>query len=208
MHTTAVQEKKQVSVVSGRTVEVDANLVSWDEFEREYLTREDGFKYEWVAGAVEKSEWSMNGTQLTILRSLMALFRRLLIENKAHGELFSEPELYFNEHYRRPDVAWFTDEQIDNLTDPNARDVPAFVIEVISTYDQINPMKIKMMNYRDAGVQVVWHIFPEVRQVDVYSGPNLSKMTTCVGDEICSAAPALPGFTISVNDIFKKTQPA
>jgi hypothetical protein len=33
-------------------------------------------------------------------------------------------------------------------------------------------------------------------------------MTTFVGDEICSAAPVLPDFAISVNDIFKKTQPA
>ncbi|MCU0348469.1 MAG: Uma2 family endonuclease, partial [Saprospiraceae bacterium] len=86
----------------------------------------------------------------------------------------------------------------------DAYEVPTFVIEVISSGDQMEKVREKMLNYRDAGVQVVWHIFPKHRQVDVYSGKKLNEMVTCSGDEICSAAPALPNFKIAAVNIFAK----
>jgi len=208
MHTAAVQEKKSDSTKSGPKFGVDSNLVSREVFEKKYLNREDGYKYEWVDGVVEKTKRTMDRKQIFILINLLESFDLLRAEGKVFGRLLSEVDLIFLDKYRRPDIAWLTKEQAYNLAEDSARDVPAFVIEVISSNDQINRLKKKMVNYKDAGVQVVWHIFPEVQQVDVYSGPNLSKMTTCVGDEICTAAPVLPDFAISVNDIFKKTQPA
>jgi Uma2 family endonuclease len=78
------------------------------------------------------------------------------------------------------------------------------VIEVVSTNDNINKVKAKMINYGDAGVEVVWQIFPAHRQVDVYTGPLLHNMTVCKGTDICSAAPALPDFQLTVDAIFYK----
>jgi len=208
MHTAAVQEKKSDSTKSGPKFGVDSNLVSREVFEKKYLNREDGYKYEWVDGVVEKTKRTMDRKQIFILINLLESFDLLRAEGKVFGRLLSEVDLIFLDKYRRPDIAWLTKEQAYNLAEDSARDVPAFVIEVISSNDQINRLKKKMVNYKDAGVQVVWHIFPEVQQVDVYGGPNLSQMTTHVGDEICTAAPVLPDFAISVNDIFKKTQPA
>ncbi len=176
--------------------------ISWEAFQRKYLSREDGYKYEWVGGMVEKTQRAMDKTQLYMLRNIQKLFRQLLQEGKVQGELISEPDLFFLVNHRRPDICWLTDAQIDSLADPDAYEVPTFLIEVISTNDQINKVKKKMVNYREAGVKVVWHIFPQLKQVDVYSGTRLSQMTVCDGDQICSAAPALPGFEMSVNAIF------
>ena len=78
--------------------------------------------------------------------------------------------------------------------------VPEFVIEIISTTDEMNRVYTKMRNYRAAKVPVVWHIFPELQEVHIYHG---LKMHICVGDMMCSAAPVLPDFNIALSDIFK-----
>ena len=180
--------------------------MSWQEFQQKYLDREDGFKYEWVGGMVEKTKHTMDKTQLYILHNLKKFFRQLLIERKVNGELIAEPDLFFLDNHRRPDIAWLTERQIYALADPSGYEVPAFIIEIISGNDQMNHVKKKMINYRDAGVKVVWHIFPNLHQVDVYAGPSLDQMTVCDSDKICSAAPALPAFQIPVGAIFYKPE--
>lgn len=40
--------------------------ISWPDFQKKYLSREDGYKYEWVNGAVEKTRHSMDKTQLPL----------------------------------------------------------------------------------------------------------------------------------------------
>ncbi|MEK7254355.1 MAG: Uma2 family endonuclease [Bacteroidota bacterium] len=179
-------------------------VITWEDFEREYLSREDEYKYEWVEGRVVKTKRSMHKTQLYILLNLLRHFESLRIEGKVFGQLVPEPDLFFLANHRRPDFAWLTDQQIYALADPAAYEVPAFIIEVVSTNDQIREMKDKMKNYRDAGVQVVWHIHPIHQEVDIYSGKNLSKSKVCTGRQICSAAPVLPAFAMSVSAIFKK----
>jgi Uma2 family endonuclease len=180
--------------------------ITWEAFQRRYLSREDGYKYEWVGGMVEKTRRTMDRTQLYLLRNLADFFISLKIKGKVKGQLISEPDLFFLANHRRPDICWLTDEQIDKLADPNAYEVPAFIIEVISSNDQINKVKQKMVNYREAGVKVVWHVFPQLRQVDVYSGDRLGNMTVSDGDQLCSASPVLTDFKLPASAIFQ--QPA
>jgi hypothetical protein len=59
---------------------------------------------------------------------------------------------------------------------------------------------------QNTGVQVVWQIFPQHQQVDIYTGPQLSQMTVYQGDQLCSAAPALPDFVLAVKDIFYRPE--
>lgn len=181
-----------------------AKPISWEEFQKKYLSREDDFKYEWVDGQVNKTKRGMDKTQLYVQFNLTDCFRNLLSQGKVNGDLMAEPDLFFLSNHRRPDMVWLTKAQIYKLADPNAYEVPAFIIEVISGNDQMNTVREKMINYRDAGVQVVWHIFPKMQQVDVYAGKNLSQSQLCSGDDVCSAEPTLPNFKITVNEIFCK----
>ncbi len=176
--------------------------ISWEDFSRRYLSREDGYKYEWLNGKIEKSS-AMDYTQLFIVKNLMALFRQLVTQKKASGELIPECDIFFGEHHRRPDVAYLTDEQIA-YTAYGENQVPAFVIEVISKKDQMDLVHKKMDDYRIAGVKVVWHIFPAREQVHVYHGKNLSQMLVCIDDTPCSAAPVLPEFVMAASAIFEK----
>jgi Uma2 family endonuclease len=177
--------------------------ITWKAFKTKYLSREDGYKYEWLNGVVEKSKCDMDFRQLYIFRTLSNRFYQCTSNIPNRGMLIRKPDLFFLENHRRPDVCWLTETQIAGLT-YESTDVPAFVIEVISNNDQMNKVHKKMEDYERAGVQVVWHIFPLLGKIDVYSGTRLSTMQVCREDDICSAAPALPEFRLSVSDILKK----
>jgi hypothetical protein len=47
---------------------------------------------------------------------------------------------------------------------------------------------------------VVWHIFPESKQVYVYTSPE--NVTICRGTEVCSTAPTLPDLQIEAEQLF------
>lgn len=177
--------------------------VSWTDFQRRYLSKEDGFKYEWLNGTIEKTKRSMDKTQLYILRNLQNYFMALRAAGKITGNLIPEPDLFFANNHRRPDVAWLTDEQIDRLA-YDSREVPAFVIEIISTHDQINRVELKMDDYRAAGVQVVWLVFPATEKVHVYTGTGLARMSVVTGEQPCTAAPAVAHFEMPANVLLKK----
>ncbi len=176
--------------------------ISWPEFQKKYLDREDGFKYEWVGGEVVKSK-HMDFTQFFIVHNLRNLFEFLRFKGRFSGILMPEGDIFFDGNHRRPDLAYLTEEQISR-TAYGKNQVPKFVIEVISTKDQMNLVHDKMGNYRLAGVEVVWHIFPKINEVHVYIGLGLKKMTVCTGGDICSAAPVLADFEISADAIFQK----
>ena len=56
------------------------------------------------------------------------------------------------------------------------------------------------MAYFNAGVMVVWHVFPELKSVHVFTSPV--DVTICEGDTVCSAAPALPDLQMTANEVF------
>lgn len=180
--------------------ETTAKYISWRDFQRRYLTREDKYRYEWLNGVVEKTEQTMDQTQLRILKNLLKFFTLLEIEGKVNGVLGPETDTFFKQNHRRPDFAYFSEEQIDRA-DLGENQLPLFVIEVISTNDGMNRVHRKMNDYWNAGVEVIWHILPLLQEVHVYHGRN---MVVCKGEDLCSAAPVIPAFEISVNDIFKK----
>jgi Uma2 family endonuclease len=183
-----------------------STIISWEFFQQKYLAREDHFRYEWVDGKLEKTTRGLDKSQLYILHNLQNFFNLLSFQGKISGRLISSADLFFLSNHRRPDIAWLTQQQIYNLAEPEAYEVPRFLIEIVSTNDQINKVKAKMINYAEAGVEVVWQVLPAHRQVDVYSGTFLHQMTVCREADLCSAAPTLPDFQLSVNEIFFKPE--
>ena len=100
---------------------------------------------------------------------------------------------------RRPDIAYFTREQVQ-IGRRGEDVIPAFVIEILSETDQAYRIEEKIAEYFKAGVQVIWNINPEQEVVYVYTSRR--HVTICLEEDICSAAPVLPDFTISVNTLF------
>ena len=144
----------------------------------------------------------MNYTKFYILRNIQRFFRALLFEKRVNGELIPEGNIFFGKNHRRPNVAWLSDTEIDK-TALGENQVPQFIIAIISTNDQINLFSKKMKDYRAAGVQVVWEIRHQVKEICVYSGEDLKNIKLCTDNDLCSAAPVLPDFILSVKDILK-----
>jgi Uma2 family endonuclease len=175
-------------------------LVSLEKFLEKYTNREDAFKYEWNRGVIEKKDRTMNRNQFLIYQKLFKLF----VKTKTFaqdGIIMSEVDMYLPtvSRTRRTDIAVLTGDQTAASIDGNPTVCP-FVIEIISKNDQINEVEEKIMEYFENGVQVVWVIFPKLKKVEVYT--SIRDVKICFGEDICSAAPVVPDFTISVRDIF------
>ncbi len=180
----------------------EAKPISWLDFQRRYLSREDGYKYEWVNGIVEKTSRSMDQLQLIPLFNLRLFFETLRFSQKLDGSLEPEIDAFFLKNvHRRPDISYYSRQQLVAISKGQLQ-IPLFVIEIISTNDQINRVHQKMQNYRDAGVQVVWQIFPNLLEVHVYQGPQLNEMRVCKAETLCSAAPVLPDFVLPARNVF------
>ena len=173
--------------------------IPFEAFLKKYGKGSIGYKYEWNAGIVEKTT-SMKQNELYIVNNLQE--RLYMLHLNKRGLLSQETEVWTSKtQWRKPDIAYFSKEQIQTSA-ANQNNIPPFVIEVISTFDPINIVTNKVIEYFKAGVEVVWHIFPEQQMVYIFTSPKL--ITVCEGDDICSAAPALPDFQMAAKDIFKQ----
>ena len=172
--------------------------ITWDAFKQRYLSRDDTYTYEWVNGQVEKTKRSMDYSQVFIMDNLLNFFEQLKSNGKVSGRLAGEIDTFFSNNHRRPDICYLSQDQI-RASRTGTAPVPDFVIEIISNNDKIKNVQLKMLDYWRAKVPVIWHIFPDIEMVHVYQG---KKMTVLMGDEICSAAPILPDFALSVATIF------
>lgn len=186
--------------MSEAAVQSPAPQISWEDFQRKYLSREDRYKYEWVNGRVEKTLRGMNETQFYILYNLMGFLEGLRAQNpRLTGALIAEGDTFYGGNHRRPDIGYYTREQIQAAR--NGEHISSdFVIEVISTTDQMEKVHRKMQDYQAAGVRMVWHIFPNLRTIHVYRGNN---MTVCTGDDPCSAEPVIEGFVFPTKEVFR-----
>lgn len=95
-------------------------------------------------------------------------------------------------------ITYFTREQVRNSAQ-GGRSIPDFLVEIISTDDKLNRVEKKLTEYFEAGVKVVWVVIPKERVVNVYTSRREVKAS--LGDDLCSAAPVLPDFAISVNEM-------
>jgi Uma2 family endonuclease len=177
--------------------------VPFETFLKKYQKGANGYKYEWNEGIVEKTT-AMKQNELYIVDNLQERLFQLRLNKQ--GLLSQETEVWTSKvKWRKPDIAFFTKEQIQlsavSLNNSH-NNIPPFVIEVISTFDPINIVTNKVIEYFKAGVEVVWHIFPEQQMVYIFTSPKL--ITVCEGDDICTASPALPDFQIAAKDIFKQ----
>jgi Uma2 family endonuclease len=170
-----------------------------EQFWHKYSDREDGFKYELNQGIVEKTPRRMKIKELYIADNIRRAFSQTSAYQAGDG-LFDEVEIEtLHEQGRRPDMAYVTKSQLNK---GDNRSLPSFVIEVISDTDGINRVNNKLGEYFQAGMQVVWHILPQQKQIYVYTSPIDVKI--CQGEMLCSAAPAVLDFQMTANAIFQK----
>ncbi|MEM9888564.1 MAG: Uma2 family endonuclease [Bacteroidota bacterium] len=192
-----------MTIVSAASLEMTPSVegtayVSLESFLADYSEVEDGMKYEWNDGVIEITE-SMNQEQLKIQDILLRLFVQTKFFKLGHT-FTAETDMFTSvKQLRRPDLAIYTKEQIEAAAE-GENQIALWVAEIISNSDNLKRTDLKIDEYFDAGVQVVWQIMPFSKKVYVFTSPEDLKV--CRGETICSAAPALDDFEIKAADLF------
>jgi Uma2 family endonuclease len=108
---------------------------------------------------------------------------------------------------RFPDGSFIRSGRLPNDAPPRGhiRVVPDLVLEVVSPNDLAWEVDMKMTEYLQAGVPLVWVFYPDTRTVSVYRA-NGKAARLGVGETL-SGVEVLPGFTCLVADVFPR-QPA
>ncbi len=182
---------------------ISDSFISLEEFIRLYSDREDGYKYEYNEGIIEKTK-SMDQEQGFIQKILNKLFYQTQV-SREDGSFLAETDMQTSKtQLRRPDLSIYYGSQQAKIA-KGENQVAPWVAEIISTNDKAYKINLKTEEYFKAGVKVVWNIYPASDQVYVYTSPE--KVTVCRGKTICSGKPALPDFEISAAALFAyKTQ--
>ena len=102
---------------------------------------------------------------------------------------------------RKPDVVFFrTDRFPDGLVEGWATVVPDLVVEVVSANDRVEDVEDKLEEYRQAGIPLIWVIYPRTRTAQVM-GANLPRYE--IGrDGVLDGGDILPGFALQLADLF------
>jgi Uma2 family endonuclease len=112
---------------------------------------------------------------------------------------------------RRPDVAfvsfarWPLNRPMP--TRDNAWDVvPDLAIEVISPFNLAGESVQKVREYFQAGVLLVWVVYPEEREVYVYESRTRIRVLTA--DDALDGGTVLPGFQLRLDRLFDPVAPS
>ena len=103
---------------------------------------------------------------------------------------------------RAPDVSFVTYERIRKQSKASGffDGAPDLAVEVISPSETAVEIETKIIEYLEAGTQLVWIVYPQTETVTVHQAPNLVQKLNV--DETLSGVPLLPDFSIPVRDIF------
>lgn len=104
---------------------------------------------------------------------------------------------------RIPDVAFTRWERLPGRQRPAApvpRLAPNLAVEILSRSNTPREMALKRQDYFTVGVELVWQIDPNARAVMVYT--SSTDVTTLTAADPLDGGLVLPGFTLSLQDLF------
>lgn len=140
----------------------------------------------------------MKNKHLYLISKLNELFDTITAKKNRGLFVCGQDILLTGNQLECPDLAYFSREQIINSK--TEEQIPEFVIEVISSTDQINEVKRKIIEYFKNGIRVAWLIYPDYEMVEIYT--SLKHITVCTDADICSARPVLDDFEIAAADLW------
>ena len=104
---------------------------------------------------------------------------------------------------RIPDVSFISWSRLPDRRIPDqaiADLVPDLAVEVISRGNTRKEMSRKLREYFTAGVQLVWYVYPEAREVHVYT--SVDRVHVMSERQSLDGGNVLPGFALSVAELF------
>ena len=105
---------------------------------------------------------------------------------------------------RRPDVMFVSYKKWPKgtryPTDRSWEITPDLCIEVVSPSDQAEELREKVAEYFDAGIPLVWVVYPQQGIVDVFDSPTTCR--TLSRHESLTGGTVIPGFSLPLDQLF------
>lgn len=160
---------------------------------------DDNYVYEFNDGVLEPTT-SMKQDEVYLFDTIENRFFQTTAFREG-GRLRGEIDVWLNgKQMRRPDASYFSGGQLRQMA-AGEKVISTFMVEFVSKSDDAPKYIRKLNEYFNAGVQVVWLIFPADHVVYVYTSPKT--VIICTDDDVLSAAPALPELTMTVAELFR-----
>jgi Uma2 family endonuclease len=83
--------------------------------------------------------------------------------------------------------------------------VPDLAVEIISRGNTVEEMQHKLRDYFEAGVKLVWYVYPQTRKVHIHT--SLEQSTVVDESETLDGGTVLPGFSLPLAKLFAMPQP-
>lgn len=106
---------------------------------------------------------------------------------------------------RIPDVSYVSYDRLPGRKAPRQpipRLAPNLAVEVLSQSNTRREMEEKLVDYFDAGVELVWLVDVRKRTVEVFTSPGDSKVIE--SDQTLTGGAVLPGLRLKVRDLFEQ----
>jgi Uma2 family endonuclease len=108
---------------------------------------------------------------------------------------------------RLPDVSFVSRLRLPGGTvprEPIPDLAPDLAVEVISQGNTPQEMERKLREYFEAGVNLVWYVYPQTRTVRVYRAPG--RVLELSEDQTLDGGDVLPGFAVNIRDWFRRAE--
>jgi Uma2 family endonuclease len=109
---------------------------------------------------------------------------------------------------RKPDVSFVRRGRLPGDVSPDGwvKIPPDLAVEVVSPNDSAEEIEEKFDDYREAGIPLVWVIYPKARKARVFrlSGP----LVELEEDDVLSGEDVIPGFSCPLREILPRRTPA
>lgn len=166
---------------------------------------EDPVGYELVDGQLVERNLGLLSSRIA---SIIVFRLHLFLQDKNLG-IVAGPDLALRifptrpKNFRRADVSYIRSERLAGEGSTSVGDLfvpPDLVVEVVSPNDLASELNRKVEEYLEAGVALVWLVYPDTRSVTVVrSDGNLTRLGI---DATISGEDVIPGFECPVRDFF------
>lgn len=101
---------------------------------------------------------------------------------------------------RGPDVHYISPAKLTPQSSNFITTIPDLVVEVVSPGDTHSEVSAKVNQYLSSGVQLIWIVDPQVRQITVYASDNTIRNLS--GEDTLTGGDVLPEFSVKVGQLF------
>lgn len=106
---------------------------------------------------------------------------------------------------RIPDVSFISWDDVEGgeiPREPLPHLVPRLVVEVISEGNSPGEMNRKLRDHFEAGVELVWFLYPKSQTAEAYTSPTAKKVIA--RNQSLDGGAVLPGFKLPLKEIFER----